>query len=150
MKRVRLFVLLALILCGTLPGKASEEDQTPKAIVMRFYELGLLERKPKEAFALYAAPDFVEHSADSPGGTAQATVEFLTRLIAKSPQPKWEILRVIAEGEMVFLHARFTPAKDAPPISIGEIFRVHNGKIVEHWDIIQHAPEHSQNPNSIF
>ncbi|MGH7937118.1 MAG: nuclear transport factor 2 family protein, partial [Chthoniobacterales bacterium] len=125
-------------------------DQTPKEIVLRFYKLALTDLKPKEAFALYAAPEFQEHSADSKGGTAQSTVEFLTSLIKKSPQPKWEILRVIAEGEMVFLHARFTPSKDTTPSSVGEIFRVHDGKIAEHWDIIQPAPEHPTNPNSIF
>lgn len=143
------FVFAAILFCA-LGAEASEKDQTPKEIVVRFYELALKDLKPKEAFALYAAPDFVEHSADSTGGTAQSTIEFLTNLIKKSPQPKWEILRVIAEGEMVFLHARFTPAKDATPISVGEIFRVHDGKIAEHWDIIQPAPEHPTNPNSIF
>jgi predicted SnoaL-like aldol condensation-catalyzing enzyme len=92
----------------------------------------------------------VEHSADSPGGTAQSTVDFLDGLIKKSPEPKWEIVRVIAEGDLVFLHVRFTPAKGATPVIVGEIFRVRNGKLAEHWDIIQHAPEHPVNPNPVF
>ena len=57
---------------------------------------------------------------------------------------------MIAEDDMVFLHVRFTPAKGATPVTVGEIFRVRKGKLVEHWDIIQHAPEHPVNPNSIF
>jgi len=57
---------------------------------------------------------------------------------------------VIAEDDMVFLHVRLTPAKGATPVTVGEIFRVRKGKLVEHWDIIQHAPEHPVNPNSIF
>jgi predicted SnoaL-like aldol condensation-catalyzing enzyme len=106
--------------------------------------------RPKDAFAQYATVDFVEHSADSAGGNAQSTVDFLTKLIQQSPHPKWEIVRVIAEKDMVFLHVRFTPDKGATPVAVGEIFRVRNGKIAEHWDIIQHAPEHPVNPNSIF
>ncbi|PYY14105.1 MAG: hypothetical protein DMG60_20695 [Acidobacteria bacterium] len=57
---------------------------------------------------------------------------FPTDLIQKSPQANWEILRVIAEDDMVFLHVRFTPAKGATPVTVGEIFRVRKGKLVEH------------------
>lgn len=142
--------LLAVYLFCANAAAASKKIQSPKQVVLAFYKLALMDFRPKEAFAQYAAPDFVEHSADSAGGTAQATVDFLTDFIKKSPQPKWEIVRVIAEGDMVFLHVRFTPAEGAAPIAVGEIFRVRNGKLAEHWDIIQHAPEHPVNPNSVF
>jgi predicted SnoaL-like aldol condensation-catalyzing enzyme len=106
--------------------------------------------KPREAFAHYAAPDFVEHSADSAGGTAASTVTFLEGLIKRSPQPKWTVVRAIAEGDLVFLHVRFTASPTASPVVVGEIFRVKNGKLVEHWDIIQHAPEKPVNRNPIL
>ena len=149
MKLLSIAALAASLLCGNVFA-APDKVQSPKEIVIAFYKLALIDLRPKEAFARYASPDFVEHSADSAGGTAQSTVDFLTDLIKKSPEPKWEIIRVIAEGDLVFLHARFTPAKGATPVSVGEIFRVHRGKLAEHWDIIQHAPEHPVNPNSIF
>jgi predicted SnoaL-like aldol condensation-catalyzing enzyme len=142
--------VLAVYLFCTSATTPSKNPQSPKEIVLAFYRLALTDLRPKEAFAQYVAPDFVEHSADSPGGTAQSTVNFLTDLIEKSPQPKWEIVRVIAEDGMVFLHVRFTPAKGATPVIVGEIFRVRHGKLTEHWDIIQHAPEHPVNPNSVF
>jgi predicted SnoaL-like aldol condensation-catalyzing enzyme len=121
----------------------------PKEIVTAFYKLGLQDFKPKEAFAQYMSPDFVEHAASVAGGRTQATIDFLSTLIQQSPPPRWEIVRTIAEGEMVFLHVRVTPGK-TPPLVLGEIFRVHGGKIVEHWDILQPGPEHPINPNSIF
>jgi predicted SnoaL-like aldol condensation-catalyzing enzyme len=141
---------LAVCLFCTNAVSAPESIQSPKELVVAFYRLALMDFRPKEAFVQYAAPDFVEHSADSAGGTTQATVDFLSGLIKKSPQAKWEIVRVIAEDDMVFLHVRFTPNKGATPVSVGEIFRVRNGKVAEHWDIIQHAPEHPVNPNSVF
>jgi predicted SnoaL-like aldol condensation-catalyzing enzyme len=144
------FAALAVYLFCTTAAKAPENVQSPKEVVMAFYRLALMECRPKEAFAQYAAPDFVEHSADTAGGTAQATVDFLTGVIKNSPQPKWEIVRTITEGDMVFLHVRFTPNEGATPVIVGEIFRVRNGKLAEHWDIIQHAPEHPVNPNSVF
>jgi predicted SnoaL-like aldol condensation-catalyzing enzyme len=149
---VKTFSIVALVfyLMSTTAPASSTPSQRPKELVTAFYKLALIELKPKEAFAQYAAPDFVEHSADVAGGTAQSTVQFLDSVIKNSPQPRWEILRTIAEGDMVFLHARFTSGKDATPVSVGEIFRVRDGKLAEHWDIIQHAPEHPINPNSIF
>ena len=103
---------------------------------MAFYKLALQDFKPAEAFARYAAPDFVEHSQDTAGGTATGTVEFLTALIARSPYPKWEIVRTNAEGDLVFLHARYTSGPDAPEIAVAEIFKVRDGKLTEHWDVI--------------
>ena len=149
MKTLSIAALVVYLFC-TNAAAAPKDITSPKEVVIAFYRMALMDFRPKEAFAQYAAPDFVEHSAGSAGGTARSTVDFLTDLIKKSPQPKWEIVRVIAEGDMVFLHVRFTPAKGATPVVVGEIFRVRNGKVAEHWDIIQHAPEHPVNPNSVF
>lgn|SRR5579863_22033 len=142
--------ILAILLMSPGLARAAENSQASKGVVLAFYKLALGDKKPTEAFARYAAEGFVEHSADSPTGTAQSTVAFLSGMIEKSPQAKWEIVRVIAEGDLVFLHVRFTPAPGAPPVIVGEIFRVHGGKLAEHWDIIQPSPEHPVNPNPII
>jgi predicted SnoaL-like aldol condensation-catalyzing enzyme len=150
MKTSSIVALAAFLVCTHAAPENVQKVQSPKDVVVAFYKLALMDFRPKDAFAQYVATDFVEHSADSAGGTAQSTVDFLTKLIQQSPHPKWEIVRVIAEKDMVFLHVRFTPDKGATPVVVGEIFRVRDGKIREHWDIIQHAPEHPVNPKSIF
>lgn len=122
----------------------------PKATVLAFYKLALQDFKPAEAFARYAAADFVEHSQDTAGGTAAATVEFLKGLIARSPHPHWEVVRTIAEGNLVFVHVRYTAGPGAPQIAVAEIFRVRDGKLAEHWDVISGPPEKVINPNSRF
>lgn len=141
-------VVLGLLLA--LPALGANTSHDPKTVVLAFYKLALQDFKPAEAFARYATPDFIEHSADTAGGTAHATVAFLEDLIKKFPEPKWEIVRTIAEGDLVFLHVRVTPSPNAPPIAVAEVFRVRAGKIVEHWDVIQHAPEQPVNPRSMF
>lgn len=141
-------VVLGLLFA--VPAFGAHESPNPKAVVLAFYKLALQDFKPAEAFARYTTPDFVEHSADTAGGTAQATVKFLEDLIKKFPEPKWEIVRTIAEGDLVFLHVRVTPAPKAPPIAVAEVFRVRGDKIVEHWDVIQHAPDQPVNPRSMF
>jgi predicted SnoaL-like aldol condensation-catalyzing enzyme len=121
-----------------------------KAVVLAFYKVALQEMRPAQAFQRYAAADFVEHSQDSPGGSAQATVQFLDQLIARSPHPKWEVVRSAAEGDLVFLHSRYTAGPGAPEIAVAEIFRVRGGKLVEHWDVISGPPDKVVNPNSRF
>lgn len=66
---------------------------------------------------------------DSAGLTAQSTVDFPSGLIKQSPQPRSEMVRVLAEDDMLFLHVCFTSAKAPKPATIGEIFRIRNGKL---------------------
>ena len=126
------------------------DPRSPKEVVIEFYKLALEQFEPKKAFEKYATTDFVEHSADIANGTRQGAIAFLEGLIRQFPAPKWDIVRSAAEGELVFLHVHVTPAPGERGVAIGEIFRVQNGKIVEHWDVIQAVPEKSENPNSMF
>lgn len=150
MAPVRVFVFVfAFAACASTPRVATPTHDN-KALVLEFYELALNGGHPADAFARYAAPGFVEHSQDSPGGTARGTIEFLAGLIAKSPQGHWDVVRAIAEGELVFVHARYVPAPGGPEVAIAEIFRVHDHKLVEHWDVISGPPDKVVNPNARF
>ena len=121
-----------------------------RRIVLAFYNAGLVGRQPQTAFMRYMAPDFVEHKPDVPEGTRQATAAFLSQIIVEVPGAKWEIIRTIAEGDMVFLHARFTPAEGAPPYALADIFRVKGCKIAEHWDVVAPPAKEQRNPNPRF
>lgn len=128
--------------------KGSAEDN--RQIVLAFYNEGLVGLQPRAAYAKYMAPDFVEHKPDVAEGTREAAGNFLQELIAEVPQPRWKVLRTIAEGDLVFLHAQFTPAEGAPPYAIADIFRLKNCKIVEHWDVVAPPPKEQRNPNPRF
>jgi predicted SnoaL-like aldol condensation-catalyzing enzyme len=130
------------------PCEASAE--TNRRIVLAFYNEGLVGRQPRSAFMRYMAPNFVEHKPDVPRGTREASATFLEELIKEVPQPRWEILRTIAEGNLVFLHARFAPAAGAPSYAVADVFRLHQCKIVEHWDVVAPPPRAQLNPNSRF
>ena len=58
--------------------------------------------------------------------------------------------RVIAEGDYVMLHLHGMGGPNPHGESVVDIFRVENGKVVEHWDIIQAIPESADNANSMF
>jgi predicted SnoaL-like aldol condensation-catalyzing enzyme len=98
----------------------------------------------------YMAPDFIEHKPDVPEGTREATASFLAQIMSDVPQARWEIIRTIVERDMVFLHARFTPAPGAPAYALADVFRLEDCKIKEHWDVVAPPPRDQRNPHSRF
>lgn len=77
-------------------------------------------------------------------------VNFFTQKFSNNPQAKNVIKKVIAEGDLVVLHVHSTENDSDRGRAIIDIFRVENGKIVEHWDVIQNIPEKSKNSNTMF
>ncbi len=150
----------AVVLCSGI-GTAhapSRQDSTActgsaeqnRKVVLAFYDEALVGLKPGAAFERHMSADFIEHKPDVPGGTRAAAATFLEQLIANVPQPKWTVERTIAEGDLVFLHARFSPAAGAPEYAIADVFRLSGCKIVEHWDVVAPPPKDQRNPNSRF
>lgn len=131
-----------------VPASCDGSVDTNRKIVLAFYKDGLVGRKPQEAFMRHMAPDFVEHKPEIPQGTREETAKFLTQIIAEVSEARWEIVRTIAEKDMVFLHARFTPSSGAPSYALADIFRVKDCKIVEHWDVVGPPPKEQINPPS--
>lgn len=127
-----------------------DSAEASRKTVLAFYQEGLVNRQPQRAFLRYMSADFVEHKPDVPKGTREETAKFLAEIIAEVPGARWEIIRTIAEKDMVFLHARFTPAPGAPAYALADIFRVKNCKIVEHWDVVAPPPKDQRNPHSRF
>jgi predicted SnoaL-like aldol condensation-catalyzing enzyme len=144
-------VVLLIAGCSQMHAHGPDSAEAcNRTVVIAFYEEGLVSLKPRSAFERYVSDDFVEHKPDVPAGTKAATIDFLEGLIKEVPKPRWEILRTIAEGDLVFLHARFSPAAGAPDYAIADIFRVKGCKIVEHWDVVAPPPKQVRNPNPRF
>lgn len=143
----------ALILAAPAAAIAASCDASPESnrrLVLDFYTLGLVDRQAEVAFERYVSPDFVEHKPDIPGGDRAAVVEFLGGIIRDVPTARWEILRSAASDDLVFIHARMTPAPGAPAYALADIFRVENCRIVEHWDVVGPPSEATGNPHSRF
>ena len=150
---------LALVACApSLSGSHRQLDlescdgspEANRRAVMAFYREGLVNLHIRSAFDRYVAPDFIEHKHDVPNGTREATATYLEKLIKSVPQPRWVILRTIVEGDMVFLHARFTPAAGASAYAVADVFRMRRCKIAEHWDVVAAPPKEQLNPNPRF
>lgn len=142
--------------CATAPSTSAAGagcDRGPeenRRVVLAFYNEGLVERRPRAAFERHMSPAFIEHKPDVAEGTREGAATFLEQLISTLPGARWEVLRTVAEGDLVFLHARFTPAPGAPPYAIADLFRVQDCKIAEHWDVVAPPPKDRRNPNPRF
>ncbi|WP_373452875.1 nuclear transport factor 2 family protein [Caballeronia sordidicola] len=80
----------------------------------------------------------------------EAFVGFVKWLRGQYPELKLHIQRVIAEGDMVTTHSHLVLVPGEPGRALADFFRLENGKVVEHWDVIQDVPKSSVNSNGMF
>lgn len=119
-----------------------------KQTAVAFYNAAIND-KDFEAASQYLGPQYIQHNPTAPDG-AEGLQGFIAFLKERFPNQRGEIKRVIAEGDLVVLHVHSTRGDDTPGRAIVDIFRLENGKVVEHWDVIQDIPETAANTNGMF
>jgi len=98
----------------------------------------------------YLAPEYHQHNPAIPNGTA-GLAELFAGLFRQFPNLTVERKRVIAEGDLVAIHSHYRTGPEDRGQSVVDIFRVRaDGKIVEHWDVVQDVPATSANDNTMF
>ena len=98
------------------------------------------------ALERYWSENYVQHNPQIPNGR-----EALKQLMSGGGNMKYEMGLVVADGDFVMVHARITGFGPKPLIAV-DIFRVKEGKLAEHWDVLQEEvpAENTASKNSMF
>jgi predicted SnoaL-like aldol condensation-catalyzing enzyme len=141
--------LAAFTFAGSAASAADATAQEAnKQAVLAFYEKAL-NQKDFEAASKYLGPRYVQHNPTAPDGP-EGFKAFLSFLREKFPDSHSEIKRAFAEGDYVILHVHSVREKGSRGRAIVDIFKLEDGKIVEHWDVAQEIPEKPANTNGMF
>ena len=120
-----------------------------KANAQAFYDLMFNQCKPREAIEKYVGDEYIQHNPHV-GDGKEPFIEYFERMNAEFPGKKVTFKRAVAEGNYVVLHCHQEWPGDEDYAGI-DIFRFDDdGKVIEHWDVLQVIPCTSKNDNTMF
>ncbi len=119
-----------------------------RQIMTDFAEIFYHERDVRRAFEKYvSAEQYVQHNPTIADGRETAVAALHDKFA--HPNARFEIKKILVDGDLAVVHVRAFPSggKEA---AVADFYRIRDGKIVEHWDVLQLVPETAQNNNTMF
>jgi predicted SnoaL-like aldol condensation-catalyzing enzyme len=103
-----------------------------KALVLEAFDT-LFNKRDYAAAEKYWSPNYIQHSAHIEPGR-----DGLFNLIRSTPDTlRYEHQLIVAEGDYVIVHGRFTGYGRPVAWIAADIVRIENGRLAEHWDVLQ-------------
>jgi predicted SnoaL-like aldol condensation-catalyzing enzyme len=127
----------------------SEQLEANKRTVREFYDLAFNQKQPAEAAQKYLGPYYRQHNPLA-GDGPEPFVQFVTGFMQTFPELRIDIKRLLAEGDLVAVHCHLVRQPGDRGMAVMDMFRLENGKVVEHWDVLQEVPEQAANTNTMF
>jgi predicted SnoaL-like aldol condensation-catalyzing enzyme len=141
--------MLLVIGAGAMAPVLAASTADNKALVVAYFRMMFQDKQVEQAMRTYVARDLIQHDPYLPDGAAAVT-DFFVPYFEQHPQAGADIKRVVAEDDLVVVHSMWKDSPEDNGQALVDIFRVQDGKIVEHWDVGQEIPDNPANRNSMF
>ncbi len=125
------------------------DPEKNKQTVLAYLNTALNEKRPAEAVEKYGGSQYIQHNPQAPDGF-ETFVQFVEGFTAQFPQLSLDIKRSIAEGDLVATHSLLKTSPEDRGSAVADFFRLEDGKVVEHWDVLQPVPESAANDHPMF
>jgi predicted SnoaL-like aldol condensation-catalyzing enzyme len=146
------FALIAALATGGVAQRALAADaaqmEQNKKTVAAFYDAALNKKDFDEA-SKYLGSRYTQHNPTAKDGP-EGLKGFIAFLKEKFPNNRSEIKRIFADGDYVIVHVHSVREPGTRGNAIVDIYKLEDGKVVEHWDVVQPIPETAQNSNGMF
>jgi predicted SnoaL-like aldol condensation-catalyzing enzyme len=133
---------------------SERESLSDREVSERFIEVFYNQNRLVDGFRAWVHPEYIQHDPNAPTGR-DATIEVLAAHMERNPQMTHDVKRVIygedeRGGTLVAVHYHFKRAPEDRGRAVVDIYRIEDGYLVEHWDVIQPIPETALNENTMF
>ncbi len=119
-------------------------EERNKALVLDAFDT-LFNKRDYAAAEKYWSPDYIQHSAHIEPGR-----DGLFNLIRNTPDTlRYEHQLIVAEGDYVIIHGRFSGNGRAVAWIAADILRIENGRLAEHWDVLQDEATKAQSKSGL-
>ncbi|PJG85508.1 nuclear transport factor 2 family protein [Conservatibacter flavescens] len=147
-KTILATTLLASLLAACSTTSKSQLEEANRKVAIGFYQ-DVFINKNIDAVSKYIGETYIQHNPSLPDGR-DILIESLAQRFQQEPERSNQILRTAVEGDLVWLHALAKKNPQDRGRVLVDIYRIKDGKIVEHWDVIQAIPEKSANNNTMY
>jgi predicted SnoaL-like aldol condensation-catalyzing enzyme len=119
-----------------------------RAAFERFVDVFYRQKRVADAFGMLVADDYRQHNPTIEDGAA-AAVAALTPKFDDCPDARFEVLRILVDGDLAMVHVRAS-RPGAPDAAVADLYRFSGGRIVEHWDVLQPVPANPVHDHPMF
>lgn len=122
--------------------------QVNRSAFEHFCDLFYSQKRVRDAFDYLVAPGYRQHNPTIIDGP-EAAIAALTPKFDDSPDARFEIQRILVDGDLAVAHVKAT-RPGAPDAAVADFYRFEDGRIVEHWDVLQPVPAQVAHDHPMF
>jgi predicted SnoaL-like aldol condensation-catalyzing enzyme len=133
----------------TTGRKVSPQEARNRDAALEFFNLLINGGERREEALALLGPTYRQHNPGVADGI-EGIRQMLPALSAEFPGVRADIKRAFVDGDFVILHSHVRMTEEDRGSAVMDIFRLEEGRVVEHWDVVQPIPAESRNENGMF